>query len=415
MHASRKSLPPHAPRRVAIVVSHPIQHFVHLYRGLAADPAIELKVFFASSLGLKPYFDRDMGVEIQWETDLLGGYVSEFLPGADDIRSVGLRAIDNPGVAAALAAFDPAVVQIHGYAQLTLLRALLWCRWLGVPVLLWSDSSLLFERPGWKRTLKRWLLPLLLRQIAAVLTTGDNNADYYRYYGVPPRRLFRCPFTVDQTLLDAARDHRPAVRASLRAQYGIAEDTFVALFVGKLVAWKRPQDLLAALAMLPSRRPEARGITAFFAGDGALMADLRATANAGNLPAVFAGFVNVDQLPGVYALADALVFPSSREPYGLAAREAICVGLPLIVSDQIGCIGLTDAARPQQNALVYPAGEVPALCAALGRLLDEAGFHAQLSASSLAVAADIDLGCSVRGFLAAVSAVAPAPSPADRR
>ena len=136
MHASRKSLPPHAPRRVAIVVSHPIQHFVHLYRGLAADPAIELKVFFASSLGLKPYFDRDMGVEIQWETDLLGGYVSEFLPGADDIRSVGLRAIDNPGVAAALAAFDPAVVQIHGYAQLTLLRALLWCRWRGVPALL---------------------------------------------------------------------------------------------------------------------------------------------------------------------------------------------------------------------------------------------------------------------------------------
>jgi hypothetical protein len=80
------------------------------------------------------------------------------------------------------------------------------------------------------------------------------------------------------------------------------------------------------------------------------------------------------------------------------------------VSDQIGCIGLTDAARPQQNALVYPAADVPALCAALGRLLDEASFHAQLSASSLAVAADIDLGCSVRGFLAAVSAVAPAPA-----
>jgi glycosyltransferase involved in cell wall biosynthesis len=262
-----------------------------------------------------------MKVEIKWATDLLGGYEQEFLPGAENIKATTLRTVDNPGVGAALAAFKPDVVQLHGYAQLTLLKALWWCRSHRVPALIWSDSSLLFERPGWKQRLKAVVMPLLLRQFAAVLTTGDNNVDYYRHFGVPAARLFRCPFTVDQTLLRAARYSRIETRARLRAQYGIADDRFVALFVGKLAPWKRPGDLLEAIIQLRSQRPTEERIVAFFAGDGELRSALALRAQ--GVPAIFAGFINVDLLPSVYAMADVLVFPSSKEPYGLSAREAI--------------------------------------------------------------------------------------------
>jgi hypothetical protein len=44
--------------KVAIVVSHPIQHFVHLYKALAKNQNIELKVFFASNIGAREYFDK---------------------------------------------------------------------------------------------------------------------------------------------------------------------------------------------------------------------------------------------------------------------------------------------------------------------------------------------------------------------
>ena len=363
-----------------------------------------LKVFFCSRIGLDAYFDTHMKVEIKWATDLLGGYEHEFLPGAEAIKATTFSTVNNEGVGAALAAFNPDVVQLHGYAQISLLKALWWCRWHRVPALIWSDSSLLFRRPGWKQRVKSIVMPLLLRQFSAVLTTGDNNVDYYRYFGVPEMRLFRCPFTVDEVLLQGARDSRIQTRARLRARYGIAEDRFVALFVGKLVPWKRPGDLLEAVIRLRAQRHEAQRLVAFFAGDGELRSSLESRAQ--GEPAIFAGFVNVDLLPAVYAMADVLVFPSSKEPYGLSAREAICVGLPVIVSDQIGCIGPTDAARPGFNAAIYPAGDVDALGAEIARLLGNPERYAAMAAASLIAADDIALETSVNGFLSAARMVA---------
>jgi len=60
--------------KLAIVVSHPIQHFVPFYRALAAHSEIDLIVLFASRIGVQPYFDREMNTTITWNMDLLGGY-----------------------------------------------------------------------------------------------------------------------------------------------------------------------------------------------------------------------------------------------------------------------------------------------------------------------------------------------------
>ena len=110
--------------KVAIVVSHPIQHFVHLYKALAKDQSLELKVFFASDIGFKAYFDKDMNTEIKWNIDLLSGYDYEFLPEGEGITKTGFWIINNPSIISALNKYSPDVVQLHGYAQLTMLRAL---------------------------------------------------------------------------------------------------------------------------------------------------------------------------------------------------------------------------------------------------------------------------------------------------
>jgi len=176
----------------------------------------------------------------------------------------------------------------------------------------------------------------------------------------------------------------------------------VLLFVGKLAPWKRPQDVLDALERAQAAIGSSHGLTAVFAGDGALADSLKQASKARNLRAIFAGFVNVDVLPACYAMADVLVFPSEREPYGLSAREAICVGLPLIVSDQIGCVGPTDAARPDYNALVYPTGDITALARAIVSLTADPVLLKIMGEASLAVAADLGLERSLGGFMAAV-------------
>ena len=392
--------------RVAVVVSHPIQHFVHLYRALALEPGIELLVIYACDIGARRYFDRDMGVEIAWKTDLFSGYRSIVLEESPRIERISFWQVNNPSVTAALESFRPQAVLLHGYAQLTLLRALMWCRRRRIPAMLWSDSSLSFRRPLFKRVAKKILINMAMRQFGAVLTTGDNNAAYYRHYGVPETRLFRCPFTVDEAGLIAARRSRAALHKSMRERYRIADDAFVLLFVGKLTSIKRPFDILDALHLIDGPRLEELKLVAFFAGDGPLRGELEARASELGSPAIFGGFINVDVLPSIYAMADALVFPSGFEPYGLAAREAVCIGLPLIVSDQIGCIGPGDAARTGINALVYPAGDVHALTQAMVALASDPQRLRHMGEASLGICEQLSLRNSVSGVLNAVEALA---------
>src|SRR5580698_6191531 len=52
--------------RMAIVVSHPIQHFCPQYVSLSGQDNIHVKVFFGSSLGYKSYVDKNFEKEITW-------------------------------------------------------------------------------------------------------------------------------------------------------------------------------------------------------------------------------------------------------------------------------------------------------------------------------------------------------------
>ena len=143
-------------------------------------------------------------------------------------------------------------------------------------------------------------------------------------------------------------------------------------------------------------------LATFFAGNGVLLDGLKAQAESESLRAIFAGFINVDVLPSIYAMADILVFPSEREPYGLSAREAICLGLPLIVSDQIGCIGATDAARPGQNALIYQSMNISELEDSIVALASSPEKVKNMAKASLVIASEIGVESSVSGFVCAV-------------
>jgi len=389
--------------RAAIIVSHPIQHFIHLYRALAKEPSLELLVIYCSDMGARSYFDEDMGVEIAWKTDLLTGYKSVVLSESAHIMNIKHWILDNPSVTRVLGEFRPQIVMQHGYSQLSLLRCLFWCRLHRVPVLLWSDSSLLYRRGLLKRVVKRTVITFLMNQYSGVLTSGDNNEKYYRHYGVPQKKLFRCPFTIDEKLFTEARNSRTLLRKELRARYGLSEDAFVILFVGKLMPWKRPKDVLEALLLLrESHSSSAQRVAAFFAGDGALRPELEAYSSRHNIRAIYGGFINVDILPSIYAMADVLVFPSGREAYGLSAREAISVGLPMIISDQIGCVGPNDAARDRQNAIVYPAGDIKALANGIYSLAGDESLLRRMGDVSLRVAEELNSIISVKGFMRAV-------------
>jgi len=382
-----------APVRLAIVVTHPIQHFVPFYRALAADPGIDLHVFYGAPIGVKSYFDKEMQSEISWNMDMLGGYSHEFLGEVPANGQSSVRQPSSPEISTRLKAFGPDVLLVYGHAQANVYRAIWWCRRNRVPLMTIGDSELLRERTTTTRMAKEVIVRQIFRRYSAFLSVGDRNADFYAYYGAPRDRIFRCPFTIDEITYRAARTDRGALRAEARRAYDIADDAIVTLFVGKLSSRKRPVDLIEALAQSKG----SRGVTALFAGNGEQLEAVRARAAQTGVDARFAGFVNVDKLPALYAAADMLVHPSQADPHPLICSESACIGLPMLLSDRVGAAGPTDIARPGENALIFPCADTAALAVLIDKLADDDAKRAAMGIRSLEIFDELDIRASVTG------------------
>ena len=58
--------------RLAYLVTHPIQYQAPLLRRIAAEPGIDLTVFFCSDFSLRNFLDPDFGKTIAWDIPLTG-------------------------------------------------------------------------------------------------------------------------------------------------------------------------------------------------------------------------------------------------------------------------------------------------------------------------------------------------------
>ena len=117
--------------------------------------------------------------------------------------------------------------------------------------------------------------------------------------------------------------HAPQARA-LRRQLGIAPDRRVALFVGGEWGRKGLAPAIRALAAAPEWDLVVAG-----SGDAERYRELAGTIGVGQAVHWLGVF---GEVPLLYELADALVFPSSYEAFPLVALEAAASGLPILAT-----------------------------------------------------------------------------------
>jgi glycosyltransferase involved in cell wall biosynthesis len=386
--------------KLAVVATHPIQHFCPLYKQLAAEAGIETRVIFGSRAGSETYFDPGFGTKVRWKDDLLNGFAHEFTSDAHE-SSIG-RTIEGRGIGRLLSRFDPDATLIYGFSSGIARRAFAWAWSRQRRILYVSDSELKSEVSTVTR-LRKWLtLPILFRQIDSFLSIGDCNEEYYRRYGVERARIFRSPLTIDETSLVKPLGRREAERRSICEALRVRQDAVVGLVVGKLIPRKRPLDAIEAVGRIAGRLEPGR-LVLIVAGDGELREGLQSRANELSPGAFrFLGFISAERLVSYYAACDFLVHPASADPHPLATSEAVFCGLPIVASDQIGSIGPTDDVRPGVNALIYPCGDMDRLAEQIERLTRDVALRAKLSEGSRRAALDRTLGKSVDGILRAI-------------
>jgi glycosyltransferase involved in cell wall biosynthesis len=121
-----------------------------------------------------------------------------------------------------------------------------------------------------------------------------------------------------------------AERRAFRGRYA-ADDELLVFNVGRVVFEKGVHILLEAWPIVLQSLPNARLL---IAGIGAYLDDVRyRAATLGITDSVtFAGFLRDDERDRLYHTADAAVFPSLYEPFGIVALEAMAAGCPVVVS-----------------------------------------------------------------------------------
>jgi glycosyltransferase involved in cell wall biosynthesis len=324
-----------ARRRIAFVVSHPIQYLVPLYQKLASRDDTEVKVFFTWHAGERAVDDPGFGRPIAWDIPLTEGYAFEQVANvASDPGTHKFLALRNPTLLERVMSWQPDVVHINGWAWLSHLQLLFALKKRGVPTLFFGDSHLLDGNAGGPRW---WIKSALLRRIfswpTACLFAGSANRAYFEIFGVPPQRLYPCPHAIDVNRFAEPAAQREEEAARWRSELGIAADRKVLLYAGKFEPKKRPAELMRAVARLPEPAP-----MLVMAGSGELQGEIDAIAATDPARFKILPFQNQSRMPVVYRLGDIFVLPSGLgESWGLAVNEALACGRPVIVSDRVGC------------------------------------------------------------------------------
>lgn len=185
------------------------------------------------------------------------------------------------------------------------------------------------NRNRFKDAVKRFMFS----RADAIETVGDDGREFAIKYGASPQRVFFATHTVDIERARAASGLRGQGREALRAHFGLNGFTFI--YVGRLVADKGLDYLVEAFALVQKRCSQETSL--LLVGDGAAEIALRESCRAAGIRnVVFTGFVQKHDLLQYYALADAFVFPTLGDPYGIVVDEAMACSLPVISTSSAG-------------------------------------------------------------------------------
>lgn len=350
-----------------VIHTHPIQYQVPLYRMLHEQPDVVLRAVFFSDHSVTGGHDKGFGQAVKWDVPILEGYEYRFerndgpgnpASGFNSYRCSRFREI--------LGALKADAILLPGHGFKIYWQALFAARALKIPVMVRPESldGAQPRRSPWKALIRKILLKQFYGRIDAFCATGHFSRKDAEGFGIAADAIFDSPYCIDTQLFETRFAAAQSQREAVRGELGVAPGQLVVVFMAKFIDWKNPSLILDALETL---NPEQRSkIFPLLVGSGPDFdrVSVRAKHLTGN-DRCCPGFVNQSELARYYAAADCAVLPSKRghESWGLVVNEAMTCGLPVAVSDGVGC--RVDLVTPGETGAVFEDGDAREL----GRIL----------------------------------------------
>lgn len=202
-----------------------------------------------------------------------------------------------------------------------------------------------------------WMLTYESSEV--IVNSNYMKGELQRLFGLPYEKINVVPNGVNLNLFNGIeRDY------NFRRKYAMDNEKII-LFMGRLVYEKGIQHLIAAMPKILNGYRDSKLVVC---GKGAMIDELKAQANAmgiGN-KVYFAGYMNGKDVQRMYKAADIAVFPSTYEPFGIVALEAMLSENPIVVSD-IG--GLNEIVQHRENGMKSYAGNANSIADSILELL----------------------------------------------
>ncbi|QJW92710.1 glycosyltransferase family 4 protein [Frigoriglobus tundricola] len=209
---------------------------------------------------------------------------------------------------------------------------------------------------------------------AIIVWSEHTRGDLLARVGGDPARVHVCPLAVGPEF------HRPdpdAMRAGLSA-VGLADTRYV-LCVSTIEKRKNHAVLLRAFERVIRRDPSLPHKLVFVGGKWVGHEAVFELAQSLGLGERFVSLGFSDHLPHIYAGADAFVFPSVYEGFGLPPLEAMACGTPVLAADATALPEVVGDA-----GLLFKPHDHEELAESLYRVLTDADLRRDLSQKGLA-------------------------------
>lgn len=202
-----------------------------------------------------------------------------------------------------------------------------------------------------------WMLTYEATEV--IVNSNYMKNELQRLFGLPFEKINVVPNGVNLTTFNnIERDYE------FRRKFAMDNEKII-LFMGRLVYEKGVQHLISAMPKILNGYHDAKLV---IAGKGGMLDELKEQVYSMEISdkVCFAGYQSGKDVAKMYKAADISVFPSTYEPFGIVALEAMLAERPIVVSD-IG--GLNEIVQHRENGMKSYAGNPNSIADSILELL----------------------------------------------